>query len=260
MHMGDAGSPDARLDEALTLLRALLAQLDGGNGGVTPWEPPTSPRQAPDGRISATDQLSWWFRPATSGRDPWDDYFEEPLPRPLRPHDGAPWAAVTPNAATRSASPDGWTLPDASPPGRWSSLQLLLAEPEDEIIDADAESVVTCLYDFLHAIGRRDLAGAMACVHDDYSTMEDDREITRTGLAGQIRGLLDSLHGWDMDVSLVEVPHPILHPTGILIYAEMQVEARRQESTERRTIVQRRVAVFERAREGGWLIVGLSPV
>jgi ketosteroid isomerase-like protein len=243
--MGDGTASDTRLEQTIALLRRLLAEMEGADG-LTPWRGTRPSRPARHGRISATDQLSWWFRPASTSEDPWDDFFAD---------DRVDVASVT----------GGWMAlvpPDAGPepPSPRMSLRLLLSEPEEELFEADADSVVTCLYDFVHAIGRSDLDAAMACVAADFHTLEDDRELDRDGLAARVKSLLDSLQGWETDIALVEVPQPVLHPAAILVYAELQIDARRPATGERRTVVDRRVAVFSQQRDRSWRIVGLSPV
>jgi hypothetical protein len=194
------------------------------------------------GRVSATDRLSWWFRPSAGGRDPWESFFEDERP------------ALAEEAVAPAA-----TSPAAEPPGRRAALRLLLAEPDEELIDADAEAVVTCLYDFVHALGRGEIAVAIEeCVDPEYHTIENDVEIDRDGLAAQLRAQLDRLRGWDVDVSLVEIPEPILHPDGILVYTELQIEARKEEARE--SVVHRRLAVFRQRRDRSWRIAALSPV
>jgi ketosteroid isomerase-like protein len=196
------------------------------------------------GRVSATDRLSWWFRPTTEGHDPWESFFEQ-----------EPTAFAEQPAATAASQPAG----AEEPPGRRAALRLLLAEPDEELIDADGEAVVTCLYDFVHAVGRGDVATAIEeCVHRDYHAIEDDAEIDRDALAAQLHAQLDRLRGWQVDVSLVEIPEPILHPDGILVYAELQIEARKEKA--RQTIVHRRLAVFRQGRDRSWRIAALSPV
>jgi ketosteroid isomerase-like protein len=203
------------------------------------------------GRVSATDRLSWWFRPTTEGHDPWESFFEQ---EPTAFAETTAFAEQPAAAATASRPAVA-----EEPPGRRAALRLLLAEPDDELIDADGEAVVTCLYDFVHAVGRGDVATAIdECVHPDYHAIEDDAEIDRDGLAAQLRAQLDRLRGWHVDVSLVEIPEPILHPDGILVYAELQIEARKEEA--RRTIVHRRLAVFRQGRDRSWRIATLSPV
>jgi hypothetical protein len=231
------------------LLSDVLADEGGSAGELTPWREP--PLRAPllSGRISATDRLSWWFRPLSDGRDPWESYFEPeaaPAPPPRSP-------AATAATASPPAAPDG------EPLGRRAALRLLLAEPDEELIDSDADAVVTCLYDFVHAVGRRDVATAIdECVDPDYHTLENDVEIDRDGLAAQLESLLDRLRGWELDVSLVEIPEPILHPDAILVWTELQIEAHRD--GEHQTLLHSRLAVFRRGRDRRWLISALSPV
>ena len=214
---------------------------------LAPWQ--EAPRRVPSvgDRISATDRLSWWFRPAASGRDPWDSYF-----------DAEPSALVEEPRMGQAPSTAQGTSP-GEPPGRRAALRLVLAEPEEELMDADAGAVVTCLYDFVHALGRGDVATAIdECVAPDYHTMEEDVEVDRDGLAAQLNSQLDRFRGWNVDVSLVEVPQPVLHPDGILVYAELQIDARKDDA--RQTLLHRRLAVFRQGRDRRWRIAALSPV
>ena len=152
------------------------------------------------GRVSATDRLSWWFRP-DGGR-----------PRSL----GQLLRADGDLVRRGGRAVAGWSRPRLrEPPGRRAALRLLLAEPDEEMMDSDAEAVVTCLYDFVHAVGRGDVVTAVEeCVAPDYHAMEDDVEVDRDALAAQLHAQLDRLRGWEIDVSLVEIPEPILHPDG----------------------------------------------
>jgi ketosteroid isomerase-like protein len=219
----------------------LLSDDQAAADSLAPWQAEPVRRPALGGRVSATDRLSWWFRPASGGADPWATFFDtEP---------------------EQLAEPAGVPLParDAEPLGRRAALRLLLAEPEEELIDADADAVVTCLYDFVHALGRRDVAAAIAgCVAEDYHAMEQDAEVDRDTLAAQLNAELDRLRGWEIETALLEIPQPILHPDGILVYAELQIDARRGE--EHRTHVHRRLAVFRQGRDHRWRICALSPV
>jgi hypothetical protein len=215
-------------------------------GQLAPWREPPLAVPTLSGRVSATDRLSWWFRPSAGDQDPWESFFE----------DERPGLSAEPRVQPVPAAPEA---PPAEQPGRRAALRLLLAEPDEEMIDADAEAVVTCLYDFVHAIGRGEIAVAIEeCVDPEYHTIENDVEIDRDGLAAQLRAQLDRLRGWDVDVSLVEIPEPILHADGILVYTELQIEARKEEARE--SAVHRRLAVFRQGRDRSWRISALSPV
>ncbi|MGH2537499.1 MAG: hypothetical protein ACRDHL_08910 [Candidatus Promineifilaceae bacterium] len=229
---------DPRLEQALELLHAILAEgEDGAPAGLAPWEESRVPFPPAGGRLSATDSLSWWFRPA-AGRGGWDEYFA-----------GLPAALNSP--------PDDQASPPLSP---WIGLRLLLAEPEEELLDIDADSVIEGLYSFLHAVGRRDVAGAMAYVAPDFHMLEEDQEVDAAGLERKIRFMLDSLRGWELEVALVEIPQPILHPDGILVYSETLIDAWREDDQARRSILERRIAFFARQPDGRWLLAGFAPV
>jgi len=254
-------SVDARLDEAIVLLHRVLAELGRGGDTLSPWQESYLSPAPLGGRLSATDRLSMWFRPAPRGANPWDSFFEAPgdpaagierlVPAPI----GEP-AYLSPSSVGHAAPTA--VVPEA--PGRRISLRVLLAEPEEEMLDSDAEAVVGCLYDLVHAIGRGDVESAMACVAPDYHALEDDREIDRDGLAWQFKRLLESLRGWRFEASLVEMPQPILYPDAILVYTELMIDAEHPADGARRTIMERRIAVFKPQRDKRWLVTSLSPV
>ncbi len=209
------------------------------------WSEPPVRAPALSGRVSATDRLSWWFRPAAASQDPWAAFFETAPAEHALPAQ-IPAAALDANDST-------------IPLGRRAALRMLLAEPDEELLDADADEVVTCLYDFVHAIGRGDIDGAVEqCVAPDYHAMEDDVEIDRDGLAAGIRAELGRLSGWTVEASLVEIPEPIPHPDGILVLTELQLDARKDDL--RQTILHRRLALFRQGRDRQWRIAALSSV
>jgi hypothetical protein len=253
-------SVDARLDEAIALLRRLVVQMGRADDAPSPWQDSYLSAPPQGGRLSATDRLSMWFRPAPRGANPWDSFFDEPAD----PFSAADRTAAGPFDGVGFPQPGGaarfGATGAAEAPGPRLSLRLLLAEPEPEMLDADAESVVACLYDLVHAIGRQDVEAAMACIAPDYHALEDDREVDRDGFAWQLRQLLDSLRGYSFEASLVEIPQPILYPDSVLVYTEVLIDAERPNDRSRRTIVERRIAVFKQQRDKRWLIASLSPV
>lgn len=232
---------DTDLGNAIVALRGLLDRLDLSDDHLTPWRAPRSPRNVFDGRISATDQLSWWFRPANSSDDPWDAFFadaDEP---------DVSWAPAAPTAAPAAVSTR--IHPRVRPPR---------SDPPEEVPEADAESVVTCMYDFVHAVGRDDLDGAMSCVANDFHSIDHDREMDREDLYRRLKAIHDSLIGWEKTAFLVEIPHPVPYGSLVLMRVEIQVNARHKVTGERRTIADRRVAVFERQTDRCWLLAGLG--
>jgi ketosteroid isomerase-like protein len=142
----------------------------------------------------------------------------------------------------------------------WTAIRAFVPESESVLADDDADAAVECLYEFLHAVARRDIDAAMSRVADDYHSFEDDCEIDYAWLRRRVEGLLDTLEGYELDASLSMAPEPLFHPNGILIYAEIQIDARHQQSGARRTVVDRKLAVFERQSGGAWKIGALSPV
>jgi hypothetical protein len=100
----------------------------------------------------------------------------------------------------------------------------------------------------------------MGCIADDYHSLEGDVGVDAPALRARIEQLLDSLDGWTMEVSLSTIPEPVLHPLGVIICAEIQVDAEHPVSRERRTIVDRRVALLEKQADQAWAISSLSPM
>jgi len=253
--MDSSTSVDGRVAQAIALLRSVLYDRDEADGGIAPWRDPLVPAAPMSGRVSATERLTWWFRPARAGEDAWDSFFADAgipgLPGPEK-------AARSGQAATLLPRSGATARDDEKALGSLAGLRLVLAEPEEELVDADADAVVTCLYDFVHAIGRRDIAAAMACVAPDYHTMEGDHEVDYVGLGVQLKSILDRLRGWEIETSLVEIPEPVLYPGAILVYAYLQIEGYKHETRERQTIVHRRVAVFRRQSDHSWRLAALS--
>jgi hypothetical protein len=260
--MMDAGNPDPRLILALNLLRSALDGADKDHAGqeINPeqfsfFPPPPIPSE----KRSATDLLNWWFKPTSGATDPWDEYFDKSLPWsnvPL-PTDVGPRAKTqTPRKKTEPSSDpvsELWQYP-------WLNLKDLISEPEEELAYENAEAAVECLYDFIHAIGLKDIDVAMSLVAEDYHVFHEDREIDKHGLQRQIEIMLDPLRDWELECSLAEVPVPVFHPIGILIYTEIQIEAYEPRKNLRRSFIDRRVAVFRQQYFGEWMISALSPV
>jgi hypothetical protein len=250
----------ATLEEVISLLRGLMSGENELDEGMLPWMETYMPAPVPGGRISATDRLSWWFRPASGGNEGWDRFFNYRSTVGGMLGDRKGFSPVEDPFFSQPTSPQFRSPSEnVTPSGPWADLRLILSEPEPELLDGDAEAVVTCLYDFIHAIGRGNIQEAMSCISDDYHSLEDDRDVDRLGLIQQITMLLDSLRGWDFDISLVEIPQPILHPKAILIYAEIQIDAVNRRDGARRIILERRIAAFHQQNRE-WLITALCPL
>jgi hypothetical protein len=100
----------------------------------------------------------------------------------------------------------------------------------------------------------------MQFVAPDYHTFEDDREINRDDLRNHLEALLESLHGFDFEVSLSMAPEPMQHPYGIIVYAEIQIDAVHPESRAKRNYVERRLALIQAQEDSQWRIAALSLV
>lgn len=237
MSEADATS-DSRLSIALDLLRSVI-ESGGMPAAGRPGYIPLVAQPEPDRRLSATDLISWWFQPAASALDPWEEFFSSA------------------GTAGKGAGIAGPTPAD----GPWAEMQALVPDPDAELADEQAEAAVQCLYEFVHAIGRGDIDRALEFVADDFHMMEGDHEIDRLGLRQQLEALLGGFDGWQVETSLVTIPEAIPYPSGVAILAEIEVDGFRPDDDDAwRSIIQRRVAVLERSPDRDWLITALSPV
>lgn len=259
--MGVDKAIDPRLIQAYELLRSLIEGAeDSFDIAEAPWSSPVPPLADPDGRLSATDLLSWWFRAPSAVGNPWDLYFND-----------AP--GTTAKSNDRPSLPPGFqanTVPNQphSQARQHSGLEVRpwlaslrsRTNIEDVLADEDAEAAVACVYEFIHAVGRRDVERAMEMVSEDYHVFEDDREVDKLGLRHEIESLLDSLLGWEMEVSLAEVPDPLSHKYGVLVYIIIQINAYHPKSGERRSLVNPRIARLKQQAASEWAILALSRV
>jgi ketosteroid isomerase-like protein len=245
------GSTHSQKEKMLSLLQQLLQEMSEDQD-LAPWQAAPPHLTSAGGRVSATDRLTWWFRPITGGDNAWERYFAQSFVTPF----SAPSAPPPVSDFFTGAPPPNL----APPPSDRNNLRMILLEPEDELIDSDAEATVACLYSFVHAIGRRDVEAAMTCIAPDFHTFSDDQEFDRQGLFHYLKALIDSLRDGAFEISLVEIPRPVLHPDAILIYAEIQIDTVKHLTNERPIITERRLVVFQRQKDGSWLIIGLCPV
>jgi ketosteroid isomerase-like protein len=241
-------SLDQRLHEVYELLQKVIQDADQQEPSrEAAWYAPPLPPIDPGSRISATDLLSWWFRPPTTGGNPWDSYFGDTAPQTKQVAD------VPRGSAPSSASPTS-----AQDPVSRAAFRALLAQDDDDLSAEDADSAVEVFYEFLHAFGRGDVEEALQYVAEDYHTFENDCEVNRNELANRLENLLASLHGWDFNVSLAMVPEPLRHPYGIVIYAEIQIDAVHPESKAKRNLVKRPLVLLEQQSGGEWKIAAFS--
>jgi hypothetical protein len=258
---------DLRLLQAYELLRSVIEEDEVLWGEPhSQWQTPLLPLADAEGRMSATDLLNWWFRAPSSQPTPWDTYFGESLRTTTTPLARSVEGRASPAADNSSRSADRPRAPSSSAPllpSGSSALALLgpsINEAEDFVSDQDAEAAVGSLYEFIHAIGRQDVDGAMKLITEEYHALENDREIDRLTLRHQITSLLDSLLGWEIEASLGQVPNPIPSRHGLLIFAEIQLNCYHHEDDRRRSLVEPRLAILQRQQNGDWAINSLSLV
>lgn len=249
--MREPGS-DERLMRAYDALRELLENSNGTSEvEPPPFYAPALPPVDPGSRLSATDLLSWWFRPPSAQKDPWQSFFS----RFAESSNAAGEAHPAPAPSETQTGMGG--LHNASPK---ALARAFFPEPEDDLASEDADAAIEVFYEFLHAFGRHDIDAAMRYVSEDYHTFEDDREMNRADLRNALDALLDSFRGWDFEVSLSMVPEALRHPYGVIVYAEIQVDGVHPATREKRNLVERRLVRLEQQADSTWQIAALSPV
>lgn len=189
------------------------------------WQPPAADEfDLHPWLLSATDLLVSWapgeeMQAAPDvARGAWDRYFE-PAARAVQ-------------------------APEATAPEPW---------------DAEvAEEVVDCLYRFLHAIERGDIAEVMACVAEDYHALDRDAEIDRDKLRSALEGSIDGWRGEQFRVSLTEIPDVVFHPMGVLIRVTVQVDFWSKPHMRTLTELFGRMLWFRQQHDGRWLLGGMT--
>ena len=243
--------PDQRVAKAYEMLRELFTRPEaGGEAEPTPFYAPQLPPVELGSRLSATDLLSWWFRPPSAQKDPWESFFSRFQESP-----GAETAGALVTAKVEAPETGG--IQTASPK---ALARALFPEPYEELASEDADAAIETFYEFLHAFGRHDIEAAMEYVAEDYHTFENDCEVNHNELRNRLYSLLETLSGWDFQVSLSMVPEALRHPYGIVVYAEIQIDGVHPETRAKRNIVERRLALLQQHGNSAWRIAALSPV
>lgn len=246
--MPPAQNADEQLRRIYHILRdAFEPPSSGSEPDDSRWHAPPLPLNV-DGRTSATDLLSWWFRPPSAQESAWNQYFgdsEGSSSRAIAKPGEAPKTKTVAEAAERNTDSR-------------AALRALVDWPKDELANEDAECAIEIFYNFLHAFGRKDVAAAMQHIAEDYHVFEDDREIDRHDLRSMLESLLESLHGFALDVSLSMIPEPLCHPYGIVTYAEIQIDARRPQDGVKRNLVERRLVLLQKQADFSWKISAFS--
>lgn len=257
--MGDGQArPDPNVLSALRVLKDYLEGAAGDDGDAWPiGQLPALPVLEPGEKLTATDLLGWWFRPPRRGGRDWDSFFSHgPAPSRTQSRGATPGDPGPGPGQAFQAPPPAMSL--RTLPRSWTFTRSFLDEDEVKLVDEHAEAAVECLYEFLHALERREVDVAMDFVALDYHTMENDRETRREDLRARVETMLESLQGWDIEVSLTTAPEPLFHPVGVLILADIQVNAWRA-SRKKRTHADRRVAIVQQQGDGRWKIAAFSP-
>jgi len=179
---------------------------------------------------STTDLLMAWTPESSRSAAAWDRYFAE----------------TTPLGAARS---------------RPVARAVVGPVPSGEIWDAEAaDAAVDCLFRFVHALERYDIAEAMECVALDYHVFHQQHEIDRDGLRLALEASLDRWRGDELRLSLNETPDPVFHPQGILIQTVVQVDYRDPGSGRPATELISRVVVLRQSSGNAWQIRALAIV
>jgi ketosteroid isomerase-like protein len=132
-------------------------------------------------------------------------------------------------------------------------------EPAPEPWDAEAaEEVVDCLYRFIHAIERCDIAEVMECVAPDYHALDGDVEVDRDRLRGALEASIDGWRGEQFRVCLTEIPDVVFHPMGVLIRVTVQVDFWSRPHMRTLTELFGRLLWFRPHPDGRWLLAGMA--
>jgi len=242
-----ATSLDSRLREVQALLGSILEEARGtGSASPSHWELPILPPPDAEGHLSSTDLLNWWFR-APQGRAARRDVYFKPIGGDETP--SAPPSPATSPVAEAEPVRDGW-----------SELSVLFPEPEEHLAEEHAQASVDCLYDFLHAVGQRDVAVASALIDDAFHTIEAGEEVDKLKFINGLQAQIDELRNWDFEVSLAVAPEPVNHPYGVLIHAIIQFDAVNRLDGSKSGRVERRVAILRQVDGGPWKIAGMPKV
>ena len=242
-----ATSLDSKLRDVQALLSTILEEARGsGSASPSHWELPLLPPPDAEGHLSSTDLLNWWFRAPQNRAPGWDAFF--------KPIDGRETPTPAPPPASNAIAP-AETVRDG-----WSELSVLFPEPEEHLAEEHAQASVDCLYDFLHAVGQRDVATASALIDDDFHAIEADEEVDKLKFTNGLRAQIDELRNWDFDVSLAVAPEPVNHPYGVLIHVIIQFDAVNRLDGSKRGRVERRVAILRQVEGGHWRIAGMPKV
>jgi ketosteroid isomerase-like protein len=239
---------DAKLRDVQALLNTILEEAHGGGGDApSHWELPILPPPDADGQLSSTDLLNWWFRAPQSRAGDW----EKP---------GNWEKAAEPSGDRAPRPPAEWS--GETPAGRdaWTDLSMVFPEPEEHLAEEHAQSAVDCMYDFLHAIGERDVDAAALLIDDDYHTVDEGEEVDKAKLKNLLASQLDTLRTWDFSVSLAVAPEPVSHPYGVLIHIVVQFDAVHRTDGTKDGHVERRVAIVRQDAAGAWKIAALPRV
>jgi ketosteroid isomerase-like protein len=246
--MVTARNADERLREIYQLLRETLEPSNGDAAAETRWQSPPMPLDV-DGRTSATDLLSWWYRPPSGEESAWDRYFGDPKGSMARP--------IAPLKETRAGTSTSNSAHEEDMHSH-AAVGALVDWPAEDLPNQDAEIAIEVFYAFLHALGQKDVAGAMQYVADDYHVFENDREFDRRDLRSSLEVLLESLHGSEFEVSLAMVPEPLGHPYGIVMYVEIQIDITNPRDGAKRNVLERRLVLLQKQADFAFKIAAFS--
>jgi ketosteroid isomerase-like protein len=246
---------DAKLRDVQALLNTILEEAHGGGGDApSHWELPILPPPDADGQLSSTDLLNWWFRAPQSRTGDWEKAGDWGKP--------GDWGnGVQPSGDKAPRLPAEWSgQTPAAGRDAWTDLSMVFPEPEEHLAEEHAQSAVDCLYDFLHAIGERDVEAAALLIDDGYHTVDDGEEVDKAKLKNLLASQLDAFRTWDFSVSLAVAPEPVSHPYGVLIHAVVQFDAVDRTDGSKDGHVERRVAIVRQDAAGAWKIAALPRV
>lgn len=236
------GREDPRLQQALQLLAEVMRDSAGAGPGarVAPFNSapaaglplgPAPPGSAPPGMAADPWQHAHqvWLTSATDLLVPWSPEAAAGIPSAPPGGAGSWHEGAVPAADWQSYFGQAGQAAEPAPDVAITSKQPIplpidalsfdaATRPlRDELDDLAAEAAVDALYEFVHALGRREVNAAMTWVADEFHALADDVEVDRRALRQQIEMFLEERQQGELEIHLSRVPEPVAHPLGVLL-------------------------------------------
>lgn len=138
------------------------------------------------------------------------------------------------------------------PDGSANVLQLNHHRP------AEACAAMQVFDEFLKALAARDVPRAMQWVADDFHVVENDREINANDFCCRLEAFVESLRGWEIDISLPVAPEMLPLSSGIVMFTEIQIDMRDPATNRKDNLVAGRFVLLQKQADASWKISGMG--